>query len=417
MKSKKGMLYIIIAVVVIVIIGIAVRVTNHSSAGQKVIKVGMLWSESGTTASTEKSMTNGAMMAVREINKSGGIDGKKIKVYHEDYGGNPSTAATKMKTLLEKDGVNIVFGCDTSASRVAVLPVLKKDNGLLVYPVVTEGKEVSPNVIYTGPMPNQTITQTIPYVMKKTGGKKVFFVGSDYVFPHTVNSIAEALVKKNGGTIVGAQYEPLDATDWSAVISKIKQAKPDIIFSAAVGDSGVAFYKALKQQGIDPNKTPVIATALHEDMAKAMGSYYTSGIYTASSFNSYLTTPRAKAFIKKYNKTYHDGTVVTENAERAYDSVYLYKAAVEKSKQFTNTKKLAKAFANVSFDKSPAGEIQIDSKNHCAKLNYYITQIQKDGNWKTVKQSKGLVTPEPWPKVLYPNYKNGMPDSVAKQLQ
>lgn len=414
--NKKNIGIIIAVVIVLILGGLFLRTINHSSSSPKVIKLGMLWSESGPTASTEKSMTDGAMLAVNEINKQGGIDGKKIQVFHEDYGGDPSTAATKMKTLLEKDKVNAVVGCDTSASRVAVLPILKKDNGLLLYPVVTEGKEVSPNVIYTGPMPNQTITQSIPYVMQKTQGKKVFLVGSDYIFPHTVNSIAKALIQKNGGTVVGEQYTPLNSTAWSSVISKIKQAKPDIIFSAAVGDSGVAFYKELKQKGIDPAKTSVIATALHEDQAKAMGAYYSSGIYTASSFDSYLDTDRAKAFVKKYNKTYSDGTVVTENAERAYDSVYLLKAAIEKSGQFTNTKELTAAFAGVSFNKSPTGTITVNSKNHCTELPYYINQIQKNGDWKVVAHSKQLVDPEPWPKVLYPNYKNGMPSSVAKQL-
>lgn len=415
--SKKNTIGILIFAVCLLFVGVVVHATSRASNNSNVIKVGLLWSDSGSTASDEEAMTDSAMMAIKEINKSGGIGGKKIKVYHEDYGGSPATAATKMRILLEKDQVNVVLGCDTSASRVAVIPTLKKDNGLLIYPVITEGKEVSKNVIYMGSIPNQTTISAINYVMKKTGGKKVFMVGSDYVFPRTVNSIAAAVVKKNGGKIVGSQYEPMTATDWSSVVSKIKQAKPDIIFSSAVGDSGVAFYKELKQQGIDANKTPVIATALYENTVKAMGGYYASGIYTASSFNQYVNTKPAQNFVKKYNATYHDGTVVNENTERAYDAVYMLKAAIEKSGQYTDTTKLTKAFSNLSIKNSPAGEIKIDSKNHSASLKAYISQIQRNGSWKILSTSKGLIKAQPWPKVLYPNYKDGMPASVAKQLK
>lgn len=415
--SKGNKLSIIVVAAFLILVGIVVHATRTSSNSNNVIKVGLLWSDSGSTASDEKAMTNSALMAIREINRSGGINGKKIVTYHEDYGGNPATAATKMRILLEKDQVNVVLGCDTSASRVAVLPILKKDKGLLIYPVITEGKEVSPNVIYAGSIPNQTTIPAIKYVMKKTGGKKVFIVGSDYIFPHTVNSIAKAVIENNGGKVVGTQYEPLDNTDWSSVIAKIKQAKPDIIFSSSVGDSGVAFYKELKQQGINANKTPVIATAMYENNVRAMGGYYASGIYTASSFNEYVKTARAQNFVKKYDSKYHDGTVVNENTERAYDAVYLLKKAIQRSHQFTNSKKLVKAFSNLTFNESPAGKVVIDGANHSAKLKAYISQIQRNGKWKILSTSKGLITPQPWPKILYPNYTNGMPTSVAKQLK
>lgn len=415
--NKANKLTIVVFAVCLLLVGFFMHTVNTTGNSKSVIKVGLLWSDSGSTATDEEAMTNSAMMAIKEINKHGGINGKKIVTYHEDYGGDPATAATKMRLLLEKDQVNVVLGCDTSASRVAVLPILKKDHGLLIYPVITEGKEVSPNVIYAGSIPNQTTIPAINYVMKKTHKKRVFVVGSDYVFPHTVNSIAEAVIKKNHGTVVGTQYEPLDTTDWSSVIAKIKASKPDIIFSSAVGDSGVSFYKELKQHGIDANKMPIIATAMYENNVRAMGGYYASGIYTASSFNEYVNTSRAQNFVKKYNATYHDGTVVNENTERAYDAVYLLKKAVERSKQFTDSQKLVKAFSNLSYNQSPAGKVKIDGANHSAELKAYIARIQKNGRWKILSTSKGLIKPQPWPKVLYPNYKNGIPKNVAKQLK
>lgn len=383
--------------------------SGGSGASGDTIKVGVLFSESGSTALVEKTMTNACTMAFDEINDAGGINGKKIEYIHEDYKSDPATATEKIKKLIQQDEVVATVGCYTSASRQATLSTLKDENSLLVYPTYTEGEEVHPNVIYVGCMPNQQATEFVPYIMKNIG-KKVFLVGSDYVFPKTCNKQARALIEQNGGEVVGEEYVPLGGTDFSTIINKIKDSGADVIYSAVVGDSNTAFYKAYKQYGLDPEKVPICSIAVDESNLQAIGADASEGHYASMPYFSSLDTDASKEFVDKYNKEFNDGTVVTVLTESAYESCYLLAEALKKVDDPSDTDKLIAAFSGVEFD-APQGKIKVDEENHCTWLYSRFAKIH-DGKFDIVYSSEEAIRPEPWPAVLYPEYKdtNFMPD-------
>src|SRR5438105_5349007 len=156
------------------------------------IKVGILHSLTGTMAISESSLRDVEVMALKEINKAGGVLGKQVEWIVED----PQSKFTdvfpeKAKKLLLKDKVVAVFGCWTSVSRKNVLPVFEENNGLLFYPVQYEGNECSRNVVYAGAAPNQQILPAVEWLMTKDGGEKKSFylLGTNYVFPRTANLI------------------------------------------------------------------------------------------------------------------------------------------------------------------------------------------------------------------------------------
>lgn len=119
--------------------------TSSSGTGDTV-KVGILHSLSGTMAISEVSLRDAELMAIEEINQSGGLLGKKIEPVIEDGASDWPTFAEKANKLLQKDRVAAIFGGWTSASRKAMLPVVEQNNGLLWYPVQYEGMESSPNI-------------------------------------------------------------------------------------------------------------------------------------------------------------------------------------------------------------------------------------------------------------------------------
>lgn len=226
--------------------------TNTGTEADKsdnTIKVGILHSLSGTMAISEVSVKDAEMMAIEEINAAGGILGKKIEPIIEDGASDWPKFAEKAKKLLQNDKVATVFGCWTSASRKAVLPVFEENNGLLWYPVQYEGMEASPNIFYTGAAPNQQIVPAVEWLLQNKG-KKFFLLGSDYVFPRTANKIIKAQLAAQGGELIAEEYTPLGHTDYSTLVNKIKSAKPDVVFNTLNGDSNVAFFKQLKDAGI-----------------------------------------------------------------------------------------------------------------------------------------------------------------------
>lgn len=383
--------------------------SKGSSGKSGTIKVGVLFSESGSTALVEKTMTNACTMAFDEINANGGINGKKIEYIHEDYASDPATATEKIKKLIEQDEVVATVGCYTSASRQACLSTLKDDNSVLVYPTYTEGEEVHPNVIYTGCMPNQQATNFIPWIMKNLG-KKVFLVGSDYVFPKTCLKQARALIEQSGGQVVGEEYVELGGTDFSTVCNKIKSSGAQAVYSAVIGDSNTAFFKNFAQYGLKAKDCPICSIGIDESNLQAIGEQYGEGHYASMPYFSTLDTEASKKFVKDYNDKFKDGTMVTVLTEATYDSCYLLAEALKKVKDPGDSDALIKAFSGLTYD-APQGQIKVDEANHCTWLYSRFAQIH-EGKFNIIFTTKESLRPEPWPSILYPDYKdkNFMPD-------
>ena len=114
----------------------------------------------------------------------------EARVIKEDGASDWPTFAEKSRKLLVNDKVATVFGCWTSASRKAVLPIFEKENGLLYYPTFYEGLEQSKNVIYTGQEATQQIIYGLDWGAKEKKAKTFFLVGSDYIWPRTSMKIA-----------------------------------------------------------------------------------------------------------------------------------------------------------------------------------------------------------------------------------
>ena len=121
------------------------------------VTVGILHSVTGTMAISETGSVQAEKLAIEQINAMGGVLGRQIKYIQEDGASDWPTFAEKSKKLLVNDKVAAVFGCWTSASRKAVLPIFEQYNGMLYYPTFYEGLEQSPNVIYTGQEATQQI--------------------------------------------------------------------------------------------------------------------------------------------------------------------------------------------------------------------------------------------------------------------
>ena len=213
------------------------------------VKVGILHSLTGTIALAEASVVDAEKLAIDEINAAGGVLGKKIVPVVEDGASDWPTFAEKARKLLDRDKVAAVFGCYTSASRKAVLPVFEQMKGLLYYPTYYEGQEQSPNILYTAHEATQQCIQACNWLLANRG-KTVYLIGSDYIWPRVTNKIARPTIVKGGGKVLGEEYLPLGSTNFGSTINKIKATKPDIILSTVVGGSNVAFYKQLKAAGV-----------------------------------------------------------------------------------------------------------------------------------------------------------------------
>lgn len=363
------------------------------------IKVGVLHSLSGTMAISEVTVKNATQLAIDEINAGGGVLGKQITAVVEDGASDPAIFAQKASKLIEDDGVSTVFGGWTSASRKAMLPVFEKDKNLLWYPVQFEGNECSPNIMYSGAQPNQQALPAYDWA-KQQGYKKVFLVGSDYVYPRTANLILKKHVAKDGLTLSGEEYQPLGGTEFSGVVGKIKQAQPDIIFNTLNGDSNVAFFKQMAAAGMGPKVIPVMSFSIGEQEAMAMGPSLVQGGYAAWNYFQSLQNDFNTKFIAAYKAKFGKDAVITDPMVHGYLDVYVWKAAVEKAGS-TDPAKVRAAAMTLAEVPTPLGPAKFMDNNSLVQTAY-IGQSQADGQFKILWTSPTAIKPDPYDPVAFP---------------
>lgn len=373
--------------------------TAESAAAEgETIKVGILHSLSGTMSISEVSVKDATMLAIEEINAAGGVLGKKLEPIIEDGASDWPTFAEKAKKLIQQDGVAVVFGCWTSASRKAVKPVFEELNGLLFYPVQYEGLEQSPNIFYTGAEPTQQIIPGVDYFVKEMGKKKIYLLGSDYVFPRTANLIIKEQLKALGVELAGEEYVPLGGTEFSTIISKIQEAKPDAIFNTLNGDSNVAFFKQFKDAGFTAESLPVMSVSVAEEEVRGIGAEYLAGHLTAWNYYQTTDTPENAKFVEAYKKAYGADRVTADPIEAGYFGVYLWKAMVEKasSTAVDKVKEAAKS-GEISYA-APEGLVKIDGETQHTYKIVRIGKVNAEGLIDEVWSTKESVKPDPYLK-------------------
>lgn len=367
----------------------------RSALAADAIKVGALYSQTGGLSIVEKMLANAVRMAVAEINAAGGVMGRPVEVVLEDGASDPKTFNEKASKLITRDRIETVFGCHTSASRKAVLPVFERRNAMLFYQTHYEGFECSKNVVYSGAVANQQLGNYIPWIVQKLGKKKFFIVGSNYVYPREMAKVSKKLIEQSGASWVADEYLELGHSEWASMVRKIKESGADVVLSNVVGDSLVAFYREYKNQGMSQTTVPICATVTSEIEIAAMGAEYAAGSYTSVPYFMSINSPANKSFIERYRKFVNDPKAVTYHSlEAAYFQVFLWKQAVEAGKS-TSADAIRAHIGGQTYD-APGGKVRIDPESLHAWVTPRIGQWQADGQSKVVDAAAQPVRPLPY---------------------
>ncbi|MFA9457675.1 urea ABC transporter substrate-binding protein [Halalkalibacter sp. AB-rgal2] len=361
--------------------------------GEEYINVGILHSLSGTMAMSETSVRDAELLAIEEINEAGGVLGKTIVPIIEDGASEPSVFSERATKLLQQDEVAVVFGGWTSASRKAMLPVFEENDGLLYYPVQYEGMEASPNIFYAGAAPNQQIVPAVDWLLEDKG-TEFFLLGSDYVFPRLANQIIMAQLEANGGTTVDEQYTPLGHTDYSTIISRIRDTQPDVIFNTLNGDSNVAFFKQLADAGISSEDVTILSVSVAEEEIRGIGADVLEGHYASWNYYQTTDTPENEEFVTKYKEAYGEDRVTGDPIEAGYFMVHMWAQAVEAAGSF-EVDAVKEAAGGLELA-APGGMVIFDGDNQHVWKTVRIGEITSDGQFEEVWNSGEPVKPDPF---------------------
>ncbi|WP_428929601.1 transporter substrate-binding domain-containing protein [Marinibacterium sp. SX1] len=358
-------------------------------------RVGVLFSKTGCLANIEYTQFMGTMVAIDEINDTGGINGREVVPVSYDPSSDNALYRDYSRQMLVEDGLSTIFGCYTSSSRKAVLPIVERMNGLLWYPTLYEGFEFSPNVIYSGSAPNQNSVALADYLTENFG-PRVFFVGSDYVFPAESNRIMRHLLTARGSEIVGERYVPLRARrqDFLPVFNEIRRIRPDAIFSTVVGDATTHFYRLYADLGISPRDMPIFSLTTTETEVAAMGGDVAENHFTAASYFQALQGEENADFLRRSRRMFGDDVTTNVCMEAAYYQVMLFRAALELA-DTVDTDLLRPAILGVEIA-APQGTVGIHSHWGHSNLRPRIGRAMRNGQFEVLATAPSVVETDPF---------------------
>jgi urea transport system substrate-binding protein len=386
----------------IAVAGLAVG-WSAAAMAEDTIKIGVLHSLSGTMAISETTLKDTVLMMVDDLNKKGGLLGKKVEAVVVDPASNWPLFAEKARELLVKDKVAVVFGCWTSVSRKSVLPVFEELNGLLFYPVQYEGEESSNDVFYTGAAPNQQAIPAVDYLMSKDGGevKRWVLAGTDYVYPRTTNKILEAYLKSKGvaPADIMINYTPFGQSDWQTIVADIKKfgsaGKKTAVVSTINGDANVPFYKELANAGVKASDIPVVAFSVGEEELAGIDTKNLVGHLAAWNYFESVKNPTNTAFIKQWHDYIKNPKRVTNDPmEATYIGFKMWTQAVlQAGTTEVNAVRQAMYGQKVM---APSGFEVVMNTNHHLSKPVMIGEIQPDAQFEIVWQTKNTIKADAW---------------------
>ncbi|SOE36332.1 transporter substrate-binding domain-containing protein [Delftia acidovorans] len=360
------------------------------------VRVGILYSATGTTSTIGQSQLQGAQLAIDEINEAGGLLGRELVAVRYDPASTPARYAALAEQLIVRDGINVIFGCYMSSSRKAVIPIVEKWNKLLFYPTLYEGFEFSGNVIYTGAAPNQNSVQLADY-MTSSFGARVYLIGSDYIYPYESNRIMGELVMQHPGSDkLGEHYLPLDATerDYAAIMQDIRARRPDFIFSTVVGDSTASLYRAYADAGFNPQTMPIASLTTSEAEIAQMGADVASGHFTAAPYFQSIDSPANARCLARLRQRLGDDCRPNLCWEAAYFQMHLFANAFRQAGS-DRIGELLPHLLGSEFD-APQGRIRLDPDNHHTWLHPRVGRANAQGGFTIVRQATRAVSPDPY---------------------
>ena len=377
------------------------------------IKVGILHSLSGTMAISETSLRDVALMTIEDINDQGGLLGRELEPVVKDPASDWPRYAEQARELIERDEVDVIFGAWTSVSRESVLPVLEELNGLMFYPVQYEGEESSRHIFYTGAAPNQQTLPAVDYLMSERGGsaEQFYLVGTDYVFPRTTNRIVRAYLNANGieDDAIREEYFPFEHSDFQSLVSDIKrfsQSGQTAVINTINGDSNVAFYQELANQGVDSVDVPVMATSVGEEELRGMDAGPLVGHLAAWNYFMSVDSPENEAFTERWAEYVEENDlsggsdrVTNDPMEATHIGIRMWAQAVLEAGT-SDPDAVRQAVPGQCVDAPSGYEICMDEENHHLHKPVLIGEIQPDGQFATVWETDGPIRAEPWSKYL-----------------
>ena len=342
------------------------------------IKIGFLAPLTGGAAQIGRDTVNGFEMYLGEVGSQ--IAGRKVELIVEDTAGNPATAITKMRKLVESDKVHIVMG--EVFAHIGYALAAKADEYQIptIFPVIAADdltqRKPSKWVVRLGWTSSQPSHPFGEYVAKTLGYKKIAVLGSDYAFGYEVVGGFQKTLEEHGGQIIQKLWAPLGTTDLAPYITQLKR-EADAAFVIVVAASALKFPTQYQDAGLKA-KLPVIggAVIMDEAILPTFGDE-ALGIITPLQYSAAIDTPANKRFVAEYRKRF--GKVPSYFSETCYTSGrWINEAAKLVGGKVEDKANFLAAFRKVEIPDAPRGPLKLDAYGNPVQ-NIYVRKVERKG--------------------------------------
>jgi len=304
-----------------------------TAGAQDTIKIGVTQPLTGAFAASGNYVAQGAKLAEEEINKQGGVLGKKIQLVIEDNKSNPTEAVATAEKLISKDKVPVLMGAWSSTLTLAVMPKLMEYQVPMLVETSSSGKITTsgnPYIFRISPTSEMEAKAFAPMV-KKFNIKKADFLATNNDFGLGASQEFQKMLKEQGVQIGAAETMDPKATDFSAQLAKIKASGADTLFVTTAVEQATLILRQAKEQQV---KARIITTGgsvspdqlIAQAGAAADGSYHL--VFFTPWFPEAVKNPDiAVKFVGLWNAKGHNVGGLTEGF-RGWDGLHTIVAAI-----------------------------------------------------------------------------------------
>ena len=335
------------------------------------IKIGSIFDLTGTLNIYGIQQSRALQLAVDEINAAGGLLGRQVRVVESDAQSEQSKYTQYANTMIMRDKVSALFAGLTSSTREAIRPIARRSNIPYFYSTLYEGGACDRQTFVTGPSASQQLSVLMKWAVSNMG-KKVYVMAPDYNFG-TISAVwVKKYAKQFGGEVVGTDFLPLTATDYSSTIQKIQAAQPDFVVALPVGANQTGFIEQFAAAGL--KKIGLVSTNYGSGNQQIVISPAANdGIVSAAEYFHYIDTPRNAAFKAKWTKKYGTTEPIIGAAASVWNAVHLWAKAVEKAGTHEPAKVIQALESNLSYE-GPSGTVTLEPGSHHLRQSIFLAR-------------------------------------------
>ncbi len=340
------------------------------------IRIGMLAPMTGAFAQLGKDMVSGTELYLDEVGRQ--VAGRKIELIVEDTEGNPATALTKSRKLVEQDRVHLLTGGLLANVGYALQPYIDGARIPATYPVmaaddITQRKPAK-WIVRTGWSTSQPTHPFADWVLKNTKYRKIVTIGMDYAFGYETVGGFQQVFEQGGGQVVQKIWTPLNTNDFAPFLAQIKR-DADAVFALFLGRLALQFVKQYDEAGLKA-KLPLLGggTTTDESVLPGMGNE-ALGIITALHYSQALDNPTNRKFAKAFESKY--GKMASYYSEACYTNArWIVEAAKALNGQVEDRDAFLAALKKVNLKDTARGPISIDAHGNPIQ-NIYIRKVER----------------------------------------